>query len=175
MGNIGLRYVTARDDRFDKVEKGMVFRNYHKFTIASAGTADILIKTSTTYPFIFLNAKADGDTNIEILIGTTVSADGTELTSGNYNLNYLLTKTADTEFYHTPTVTDVGTHLAYTDILGGSGSNPAQQSKAAASMEGLDVILVPSTNYLIRFTNNAGREIQVIFEASFMEKTTLEV
>jgi hypothetical protein len=169
MSNIWVRDVTARDNMYQLVEDGQLYRNFHKADISCEGTFNILIKAGSKYPFAFLDAKADGDCHIEIYIGTTVSADGTEMNSGNYNFNS--SNTPETTFYHTPTITSDGTYVANTWILGGSGSTPSQQTKATASMRELDVILAPNTNYLIRYTNEAGRSIQALFEVSFKECT----
>lgn len=165
--------VNARSNIYAQIENGLVFRNYHKFTIASAADAEILIKVGSKYPFMFLEAEADGDTNISIYRAPTITADGTTMNSGNFNFNSL--RTVEIELYHTPTLSADGTYIANTDILGGSGVGTPAAAKASASMKNLDVILEPNINYMIRFDNNAEREIQVKFETTFIEKDAISL
>jgi hypothetical protein len=90
------------------------------------------------------------------------------MNSGNYNFNHALFLPL-TDFFHTPTVSDDGLYIANTWILGGSGVGTPAASITSASMRALDIVLEPNVTYMIRFTNYAGRDLQVAFEATFRE------
>jgi hypothetical protein len=155
------------DHKYDLVDKGLMFRNFHKFDIAIAASADMLIKVGSKYPHILFNAEGDGDTLIQIYGFTTVSADGVEEPAGNFNFNS--GNVSLTKWYAGPTVTDLGIYIARTWILGGSGQGTLAGATAAGSMGVLDTVLIPNTNFLLRFTNMAGRALQVVFEVDYKE------
>jgi len=152
---------------YDLVDRGLMFRNFHKFDIVDAASADMLIKTGSKYPHVKLYGEADGDTLIQIYAGTTTSDDGVLEPAGNFNFNS--TNLPLTEWYSGPTVTDLGLYIARTWILGGHGVATPSSGRAAASMGDLDVVLIPNMNFLIRFTSMAGRDIQVLFEVDYKE------
>lgn len=165
---VSMRYV-AQDHNELRMIEGDMFRNGQYMSIADAGSDYILIKVGAKCPHVLFSAQVNGDTQIEIYQTPTVTANGTEMLSGNFNLNYLLTKLAVTKLYYAPTVTDEGTYLANTWAFGGSGSAPGVSVKVTDSIEPIRVILVPNTDYLLKFNNNAARTLQVWFEIDFFE------
>jgi hypothetical protein len=162
------RYV-AQDFNELRVVEGEFFRNGQYMSIASGGTNYILIKTSTKCAHVNFSVNVDGDTHIELYLTPGVTANGTEMASGNFNLNYLLTKLALTKLYYTPTLTSEGTYLANTWAFGGSGTNPSQSTTAVSSTGGEEVILAANTDYLLKFINTAARTLQLWFEIEFHE------
>jgi len=158
------------DHKYDLVDRGLLFRNFHKFDIAIGEYADMLIKVGSKYPHVLFNAEGDGDCLIQIYGFTTVSDDGTPELAGNFNFNS--SNTSETTWFAHPTVTDLGIYVARTWILGGSGQGTPASAKAAGSMGSLDTVLIPNTNFLIRFTNFAGRALQVVFEVDYKEMET---
>jgi len=155
------------DHKYDLIDKGLLFRNFHKFDIDSASSADMLIKVGSKYPHVLFNAEGDGDCIIQIYGFTTVSDDGVEEPAGNFNFNS--SNISLTKWYAGPTVTDLGVYIARTWILGGSGIGAVAGAAAAGSMGSLDTVLIPNTNFLLRFTNFAGRDLQVVFEVDYKE------
>jgi len=160
--------VISKDHRYEMIDLGLLFRNFHKLDISSGGTGELLIKTGSKYTHMILDSVADGDTLVQIYGGTTTSDDGTLEPSGNFNFNS--SNIAVTTMYSSPTITDDGTYIARTYMLGGSGSSTPAQAHAAASMQNLDIVLTPNSNFMVRFTNEAGRDIQVLFEMTFAER-----
>lgn len=155
------------DHMYGLVDRGQLFRNFHKYDLEIATSADMLIKCGSEYPHVLLNAVGDGDTLIQFFVAPTVTEYGTEEPAGNFNFNS--GNTSLTKWYAAPTISDVGIYFARTWVLGGSGQGTPAEAKAAASMEGMDVVLIPNTDFLIRFTNMAGRDLQILFEVNYKE------
>ena len=127
----------------------------------------MLIRTGDKYPHVFLDATADGDVEIEILIYPTVTTTGVEEPSGNFNFNS--DNVSLTKWYITPTLSDEGFHVATTRIIGGSGVSAPSGSKSSATMTDFDVVLIPNTDFLLKFTSHAGRNTQLMFESVYRE------
>lgn len=163
----GISFVTNRPHVYKFVDDGLLFRQAYKWSIADEASAYMLIKVGSKYPHVLLMASADGDTTIEIFHTPTISADGAEEPSGNYNFNSA--KTSLTTWFPTPTVTADGTYIANTWILGGSGVATPAGTTDSGTMYDIDTILIPNVNFLIKFTNDAGRNAQVIMEAVYVE------
>lgn len=122
--------------------------------LANGGTREYLIVVPT---LIFPHLRAaqfsleDSPCTLEYFEGTTVSANGTELTPFNNNRNSLNETTV--QVFHTPTVTGDGTQFVDEYIPPtGVGASPG----ASGSDESEEWILKQGTNYLIRLTNNSG-------------------
>lgn len=149
------------------VDDGELFRQAYKYDISSGGTAYMLIEAGTKYLHVILSSIADGDVKFEIFAAPTISDTGAEEASGNFNFNS--TKTVLTKWYPTPSVTDDGTYIGQTWILGGSGVGTPAGSEGAATLSEFDIVLIPSVDFLIKMTNFAGRAMQLFFEAVFIE------
>lgn len=161
--------VVNRPHKYQMVDDGVLLRQAYKYDIAIDGVAYMLIKSSATkYPHMIFSALADGDTRFEIYHTPTISLDGTEEPSGNFNFNS--DKVSETTWFPTPTVTDAGSYIGNTYILGGSGAGTPAASEGAATLSDFNIVLIPSVNFLIKFTNYSGRAIQVLFEAVYVER-----
>lgn len=165
---VNVRYV-AQDNNELRVVEGDFFRNGQYMSIADEGVDYILIKAGNKYSHVTFSAMVDGDVQVEIYMSPTVSANGTEMNSGTFNLNYLLTNIAVTKYYYAPTVTDEGTYLGNTWAFGGSGTAPGISVKAVSSISNLEVVLIPNTDFLLKFINQAARTLQTWFEVDFYE------
>lgn len=159
----------TEDHTFKDIDDGLLFRNTWKYDILSAGVGYMLIKVGAEYPHALLMTQADGDTTIEFYHTPDISADGDEEPSGNFNFNS--ENTSLTTWFPAPSVTDPGTYIANTWILGGSGVGVPSASKATGSMSDFSIVLVPNTELLIKFNNTAGRDIQLVFEVLYKERT----
>ena len=142
------------------IDDGLLFRNTHKYEILSAGVAYMLIKVGAKFPHTLLKAHADGNATIEFYHSPEISADGPVCPSTNFNLNS--SNTPLTAWHDGPTVTDPGVYIANTWILGGSGVATPSGSRSADSISDLDVVLTPTVEFLLKFTNTAGRNIGLI-------------
>jgi len=163
----GISFVTSRPHRYKFVDDGLLFRQAYKWVIADEASAYMLMKVGSRYPHMLLMATANGDATIEIFHTPTVSADGAEEASGNYNQNS--SNTSLTTWFPTPTIGADGTYIANTWILGGSGVSTPAGTSDSGTMYDLDTIFVPNVNYLLKFTNDSGRSIQFVMEAVYVE------
>jgi len=159
--------VTNRPHKYKFVDDGLLFRQAYKWDLASSGIAYMLIKVGAWYPHVLLMASADGDTTIEIFHTPTITADGDEEASGNYNFNS--SNTSLTTWFPDPTISADGTYIANTWILGGSGVSTPAGTSDSGTMYDIDTILIPNTNFIIKFTNTAGRDLQCVMEAVYVE------
>lgn len=153
--------------KFELVDSGRLIRQAYKYDILDDESAYMLIKVGDKYPHMILNALADGDLQIEIYHTPTVTLDGTEEPSGNFNFNSSLT--SDTTWFPTPTIDIDGTYIGNVWVLGGSGGATPAGAESAAALRDFNIILIPNTNFLLKFNNSADREIQLLFEAVYTE------
>lgn len=149
---------------------GMTFHFTERFAaLANLGVHNVLFKVPAgTYPhaYTFRFSIQDAPVNIEIYEGTTVSADGSAVSTFNRNRNS--TRTPTCTAFTGPTITGDGTliHDRYVPSAGGSGVNTVGIIGDGAGEEWL---LKPSTNYLIRLTNNSGGAIDGTYEMLWYE------
>ena len=160
--------VTSRPHKYKFVDEGLLFRQAYKWDLESEEVAYMLIKVGDWYPHMLLMSTSDGDTTIEIFHSPTTTADGTEEPSGNYNFNS--SNTSLTTWFPNPTVTVDGTYIANTWILGGSGVSTPSASSDSGTMYDIDTVLIPNVEFVIKFTNTSGRDLQVIMEAVYVER-----
>jgi hypothetical protein len=140
----GISFVTSRNHLFKLVDDGLLFRQAYKWDLESAEVAYMLMKVGSKYPHMLLMASADGD-------------------------NFNSATTSLTTWFPTPTVTADGTYVANTWILGGSGVATPAGTSDSGTMYDIDTVLIPNVNFLLKFTNTAGRDLQVIMEAVYIE------
>ncbi len=157
-----------------RVQAGDLYRNAVKMDIASDSSAYLLIKVGTKDLHINFDIAVDGDTQVEIYLSPTVSANGTREYSGNFNFNYI-TRVAEAELYRDPTVTNEGVYLANVWAFGGAGTNvwgtnPATATRASVSTTPTEVVLTANTDYLLKINNFSGRLLQAFYVSSFHEE-----
>lgn len=157
----------SRPHRYKWIDEGLVFRQAYKYDIEIDGVGYMLIKCGTKYPHTLLKAMADGDVEAEVFHSPTVTLDGDEEPSGNFNFNS--SNTSLTTWFPNPTIGDDGSYIAMTWIFGGSGAGTPAGSEGAGTMTDFDVVLIPNVEFLIKFTNHAGRAIQILFESIYVE------
>jgi len=163
----GISFVTSRPHKYKFVDDGLLFRQAYKWDIESAAVAYMLIKAGSKYPHMLMTASADGDTTIEIFHTPTVTNDGDEEASGNFNFNS--SNTSLTTWFPNPTIGADGTYIANTWILGGSGVGTPAGARDAGTMYDMDTVMIPNVNFLLKFTNTAGRDLQVVMEIVYVE------
>lgn len=136
-----------------KVHEGKYFSGgLYNATLADAGTATILIQTSSTeVTHIKFASSGSGNSTIQFFEGTTVSNAGTAVTMSNHNRNS--TKSFSGTVTHTPTITDNGTQLNGTAFLAAGTKGDGSGDFSGFSNE---FNLIKSTNYLLLVTNVSG-------------------
>ena len=115
-------------------------------SIVEDGTSlDVLLITGSTKV-----AMIAGDTDLAFFEDTTISDDGSSESVVNMNRNSA--KLSNTFVFQAPTVTGVGTELFNVSFPGGE----KKDSTSGSGGTHLGWILKPSSNYLIRITNQSG-------------------
>jgi hypothetical protein len=149
---------------------GMIFHATHKKdALANGASHDHLLRVPAgVYPHFnrLMFSVSAGDCDAYLYEGATVSADGTPETV--YNTNRNSTNAAETLLFTDPTVTDPGTeiHHVWMPPTGAGVGSSTGLSKVSFDEEWL---LKPSTDYLIRLTNNSGGAIDIWHEMLFYE------
>lgn len=163
----GISFVTNRPHKFKFVDDGLLFRQFYKYDIADEGVKYLLFKVGDKYPHMLISGVADGDVRIEIYHTPTISADGVEEASGNFNFNS--SKTSLTTWFPEPTISADGTYIGNTWILGGSGVATPAASTTTSTLYDIDTVLVPNTNFIFKITNNADRAMHMLIECTYIE------
>lgn len=177
---------TVQDDSYNTLNKAQtVIDAVHQmghsgFTHHASGKVTGMVDTGTHEYLIVVPADiyphlnrvnfsvGAGDIDIESYEGATASDNGVALTSFNTNRNS--GNTPGMVVYTGPTLTDDGTniHVAWVPptVSGVGQSNPDGVADVDA---GEEWILKPSTNYMIRLTNNSGETIAFRYEYHWYE------
>jgi hypothetical protein len=144
-----------------------LFRSY--YTIAKNGSKDFLVVTpaGTTWAHVVIGFDFSTSTTIvEWFEGVTTSADGTLVLERNRNRNVADNNT--TLVYEDPTVTDgaVAANIIQNGIFGaGKGSF------GGGARDNEEIVLLPSTKYLIRFTEQNISATNLNFFIDWYEHT----
>jgi len=146
------RYVPILEAEHTRVHEGVAYICSGKTTGLNIGdNFDLLLKNpANNYPHLRVyrfdvdNAPAD----IYFYSAPTTTDDGTLCST--VNLNHNSSNTSDMTIYTGPTVTDAGTQKEYQAIIG------SKQSGGAGEQLTVEHMLIPSTDYLIRFTSGAN-------------------
>lgn len=131
------------------------FSNFYNASVASSGTIDILVETSSRYsPHLAVMVDVGAASTLSIYEGVTASNNGTPLTA--VNANRTSTKVATAAIYQTPTITNTGTTLMLDHyIAGGATGNPVGGSSTDFARV-TELVLKLSTKYLFRVTNRSA-------------------
>lgn len=159
--------VTNRPHKYKWIDEGLMFRQAYMWEIDSGAVAYMLMKVGSKYPHMLFQSQANGDCQIEIYHTPTVTLDGDEEPTGNFNFNS--DNTSLTTWFPTPTIGADGTYIANTWILGGSGVGTPAGAITSTSLFDFDTILIPNVEFLLKFTNHAGRDIKVFMENMYAE------
>ncbi len=135
--------------------------------IANAATLDYLIRIPAGAPtrqvhfrFNFISKAVTGTLDVDIVLwkDSTVSADGS--VEPILSTNDAVIKTTGVEIYEGPTITDLGTHVTHTMMVG--------EKKSASSKEQAvpEWIFAPDGNnerlYIFQLTNNSGGVVDIV-------------
>jgi hypothetical protein len=109
-----------------------------------------------------------GDAEFRLYEGTTVSANGTA--AQPFNALRSSANTTESNHYHTPTVTGVGTQLLPTHFIPGGGVFGAGGAAGGPVRAGTEIDLKTSTNYLLRVTNITVAAQEIGIEYGYYEE-----
>lgn len=134
------------------VDEGLLFTtNINSISLADDASLDLLIQTpASTRDHILISSAVGGDAEAEFFTDTTFSVAGTAEPAFNRNFNS--SNVAQTTFTSGPTLTSPGT-LVETLILPGGNAARAVGGTGAFAEE---LILAPSSNYLVRVFNRSS-------------------
>jgi len=132
-------------------------------SIANSASQEMLIQVADNPIHANFTIGAEGDFEVLIFEGTTVSAPGTPIVPLNLNRSSALLSTA--VFNDSPTITGDGTEIAH-GVLPGGQKNQAVDNEIGGDGE---VVLATNTNYLIRATNFSGSASRVSTSVAFYE------
>ena len=157
------RSIRTIDAGHAMVHLGFVYKAWHKFTgVADAASVYLHVKNpADLYPHLhdFTVTAGRGDVDVQVFETPTTSADGTLLQERSLNRNGTI-DTSGLDVYHTPTVSSDGTEIRNTWIPP-TAAGVGHSDSGAVEDADLEMILKPSTNYLIKITNNSGGSIDI--------------
>jgi len=132
-----------------EIHAGSHFFTGNYTTLSNAQVYDILFVTPAglTAPHMIFEIATQAEAMFQYYEGVTTSADGTALDM--YDRNRVTDNTPTTTFYHTPTVTAVGTLI-------GQGVFGSGNKGGGTLRDSSEFVLKPSTKYMIRVTNNTS-------------------
>jgi len=158
--------MTVSHEHHEMHEGSHYFIKTYVENTGSSGTSDEFIFT-TPANGKRIHAKAslyaDTDTTVNIYEGSTVSANGTEVTPMNNNRNS--TNTATLTAYAGPTVTDDG------DIMWSSRNGGGRRAVGVGLGFNYEIIVKPETIYLFRITKNTAADTVVDIDFFWYEHT----
>ena len=140
------------DTEHSKIHEGKAFiASTYKEDLADDAEYNFLIKnTDVSELHAVFAINFEGNAIVDVFEGTTVSADGTEITV--YNRKRSSTTASGATAFHTPTITDDGTSISKTVIPGASGPNASGGNNQGR----FEWLLKVDTNYMVRVKNIAG-------------------
>ncbi|MCK5602182.1 hypothetical protein KAR91_09945 [Candidatus Pacearchaeota archaeon] len=131
--------------------------------IVPAGNADRQIHLRWAYKGHAVTGTLDAD--VILYKDTTVSANGDA--EGIVSTNDAVVKSTGVTMFHSPTVTDIGSELIHTAILGenkGTGSDEINVPEWVLAPNGAS-----ARNYTMRVTNNSGGVLNYIASLFFYD------
>lgn len=141
-----------------EVHEGEMFHaEYTNASVSDAASVDVLLRTGAKDAHTVFDVYAGGQARVYLYESVTVTTTGTAVTPYNMNRTYSLTPTVGIS--QTPTVLVGSTVLVNGRVLPGGAS---QQTRVGGGVrQGVEWILKPDTNYLIRATNTSGSAVPI--------------
>ena len=147
------------------VKNGVQYYISTAFTIATSGVKYLLFATGSD-PVIVKSRliSADGGLEYRVFRGSTTTAAGTSVTI--QNLNDIAPVTGATVVTQDPTVTDEGVEWDLVKLFNAQGQ---QTGGGVFLTEGVERVLAPSTEYLLKLENTDNKTIDIQFVVSWYE------
>jgi hypothetical protein len=147
-----------------RIHEGMAYMHSHEHIVDNNEIEDhLFVNPANNFPHLrhWLFHITGAPASVEVYEGTTVSNNGAPAIM--INLNRASSNTSNVVLYNDPVVTDVGTSLPGGYIVGGKLSGGRGIDTIS------EIIMKPSTNYLIRFINRSGVTIDSLTEFFWYE------
>lgn len=143
--------------------KGFIASNYFA-DVADATNALLRILVGANKELhATISVAVQGDGDLKISEGTTYTNDGTVVTI--YDKNRTTHNASDALCYHTPTINAFGPTIFRSHVPGGT----KQRALGSVRTNGEEWILKKATDYLFRFTNRGGADMDISIEIEFYE------
>lgn len=143
--------------------KGFIASNYFA-DVADATNALLRILVGANKELhATLSVAVQGNGDLKISEGTTYTNNGTAVTI--YDKNRTTGNASDALCYHTPTIDAFGPTIFRSHVPGGT----KQRALGSVRTNGEEWILKKSTDYLFRFTNRGGDDMDISIELEFYE------
>jgi len=141
---------------------GMFHAEHSVASVANNGTVNLLFRTGDTPDHTIFEVSVGGQSTVEMWEAPTVAVTGTLVPS--WNMNRVITRTANTLLYHTPTISATSEITLVNRII--PGGNTAQTRVGGQSSKGVEWVFAANTDYLLRITNTSGGAVPVstVFE-----------
>jgi hypothetical protein len=145
-----------------KIHSGLYYNVKNWASVSGSGTQfNLLLKVpAAKLPHLVYAILAGDIFDYTLYEGTTVSADGAAQSVFNSNRNSA--NASGVTVFTGPTVTATGTAIQAGQLLGGTKGNAAVDREA-------ELILKPSTNYLLRFIKGAAGAAFVDYDLKWYE------
>lgn len=136
---------------------GMFHAEHAVTTVANGNTVDMLFRTGDVPDHTIFEVAVGGQSTVQLWESPTVNTVGTAVPS--WNMNRVITRTANTLIYHTPTITATGAITLVNRIIPAGAT--AQTRVGGQSSKGVEWVLAANKDYLLRITNTSGGNIPV--------------
>ena len=140
---------------------GMFHAEHTVASVANNNAVNLLFRTGATPDHTIFEVAVGGQSTVQMWEAPTVI--GGELVP-SWNMNRVITRTANTLLYHTPTVTATSAITLVNRII--PAGSTAQTRVGGQSSKGVEWVFAPNTEYLLRITNTSGGNIPIsaVFE-----------
>jgi hypothetical protein len=141
-----------------EIHYGGMFHAEHTVAVVGNNAAvDMLFRTGDVADHTIFEVAVGGQSTVQLWESPTISVTGTAVPS--WNMNREITRTANTLIYHTPTITATGAITLVNRIIPAGAT--AQTRVGGQSSKGVEWVLAPETDYLLRITNTSGGNIPI--------------
>jgi len=145
-----------------EVHEGEMWHTGHTVaSVANGNSMDLLFHSGGAYDcHMTFEVFAGGQVSVYLYEAPTVAAEGDGTPLVIYNMKRSHVGASHSQAYHTPTISATGT----TALVNGRilpGGTSAQTRVGGGIRQGVEWILNPGTNYLLRTTNTSGSAIAV--------------
>lgn len=153
-----------------EVHEGEMFHAGHTAaSVANGGNLTLLLRTGAKECHTVFEVFAGGQVTVSLYEGSEIleGDEGTALVA--YNMKRSSANTPTAEVYHTPTVNDLGeVALVNARIL--PGGNSPQTRVGGGIRQGIEWVLAPSTDYVLRAVNSSGSAVAVNLALEWYEE-----
>ena len=136
---------------------GMFHAEHAVASVANNVAVNVLFRTGDTPDHTIFEVSVGGQSTVQLWEAPTFGDLGTAIPS--WNMNRVVTRTANTLLYHTPSITATNEITLINRII--PGGSTAQTRVGGQSTKGVEWVLAANQDYLLRSTNTSGGAVPV--------------